>query len=613
MSRVAAAGLLVALAAILLQVPGFGYDEARRPAVVLGAALALAGGAFAARGDGWALRFSDLALLALAVSALFAVNRTEAAAALFPAAAAWIFLRATALGWIPRPFLERRGLLILSAIGVLFSGYGVCQFLGGDFLGIGLGREAGSTLGNTNYAGVLSAVFAIAGLASALLERGRRRAIGIAAALLGALHVGASASFGALLGLAAGSAMFAALLVRGRGWKPVALLPLLLVAAAIAPRAAHVAHRASDIAAGEDRTGRIRLGLWKGTLRLVAAHPVLGCGTGNFRMEFPPFRDAAERKLNHEGRGIAYVEAEDPHNSYLLLLAESGPIALIAVLAVLGLALRSGFRRARDPSPEAAALAIAGTAGLIALAVSGMFNSLFGHMPFAVVAAFLAGGAAPVAADSVPTQGRRIAGVAIAAFLAVAWIPWFIADSQYQAASLTNDAGERIAHLQRAVNALPGHWQARFQIAVTWREIGQSEGSARAELRDVLKLHPHSVAALVGLSSDAPAAEEEELLRRAEALAPDYVVVQSRRAGVDLRRRDYASARRRLEKVLETLPDEQETIYTIGRTWLWERKPGEALPWLKRAIVKNPKLRERLADDHPELKADARFTGLLGP
>jgi len=51
----------------------------------------------------------------------------------------------------------------------------------------------------------------------------------------------------------------------------------------------------------------------------------------------------------------------------------------------------------------------------------------------------------------------------------------------------------------------------------------------------------------------------------------------------------------------------------IGRTWLWERRPEEALPWLRRAIAKNPKLRERLADEHPELKGDSRFAELLGP
>ncbi|HZL71446.1 MAG TPA: hypothetical protein VFC86_03220, partial [Planctomycetota bacterium] len=155
--RVAAAGLLLALAAILLHWPGFGYDEFRRPFVLLGAALALAAGAGALRGSSWLLRMSDVALLVIAASMVVAVNPAEAGAALFPPVAAWIFFRATALGWIPREFLERHGLLSLSITGLLFSGLGLCQHLGGDVLGFARGTTlAVSTIGNTNYAGVLS-------------------------------------------------------------------------------------------------------------------------------------------------------------------------------------------------------------------------------------------------------------------------------------------------------------------------------------------------------------------------------------------------------------------------------------------------------------------------
>ncbi|HEU4394509.1 MAG TPA: hypothetical protein VFS92_03025, partial [Planctomycetota bacterium] len=60
-NRVAAAGLLLALAAILFHWPGYGYDEVRRPFVILGAALIIAAGA--GRGFSWLLRFSDVALL----------------------------------------------------------------------------------------------------------------------------------------------------------------------------------------------------------------------------------------------------------------------------------------------------------------------------------------------------------------------------------------------------------------------------------------------------------------------------------------------------------------------------------------------------------------------
>lgn len=592
MTRVSVGGLLLALGAILLHVPGFGYDEARRPLVVLGAALVLACGS-AGRGNALT-RFSDLALFVLAASALFAVNRTDAAAALFPAVTAWIFLRGTALGWIPRPFLERHGLLLLSAIGILFSGYGVIRPV--------------STLGNTNYAGVLSAVFAIAGLAGAFFEQGRRRIPGALAAILGALHVAASGSLAGLLGLGAGCVAFAALLVLRHGWKPVAVVPLIILVAAIAPAAPRVAKRVSDIARGEDRTANVRGGLWKGTVRLAAAHPILGCGTGNFRMEFTPYRDAEERKLSHEGKGLGYVEAEDPHNTYLAVLAESGPVALIAMGAVVALAIAGGIRQAREPS----GLAPVAAAGLIALAVSAMFNSLSSHLPFAVVAGVLAGVTSPVAEP--PGPGRwRFAWPAAAVLLALAPLPWVAADVRYRDAMHTSRPDERLVAAQRAVDALPGHWEARYQIAKCWRAMGQGEGSAQVQLREVLKLHPHHVPALIELSVERPPAEQEELLLRAERLAPESVLIQTRLAGADLRRRDFAAARRRLERILESMPDEPETLYTIARTWLLERRFEEAIPWLRRVQAKIPKLGARLEEDHPEVKDDARFKEFLGP
>jgi len=349
-------------------------------------------------------------------------------------------------------------------------------------------------------------------------------------------------------------------------------------------------------------------------MRLAAANPILGCGVGSFRAQFPPYRDAEERRLSHEGAGVKYVEAEDPHNTYLAVLSESGFVALIAILAALVLAVVSGFRRAREPDSGAASLVFAGTAGLMALAVSGEFNSLSGHLPFAILAALFAGFSVPVEASARVPGWTRILAYAAAVLLAIAPIPWFRADMHYRSATyLTDQAPERIHYAQQAVDALPGHWQARFEIALCWRALGEREGTVRSELREVLRLHPHGVAAMIALADGAPPGEEEELLKRAEVLAPEYVLVQSRLLGVDLRKRDYPSARRRLERMLEVQPEEAEVTYTIGRTWLWERKPDEALPWFKRAVAKNPKLRERLADDHPELKSDQRFTGLLGP
>jgi tetratricopeptide (TPR) repeat protein len=157
------------------------------------------------------------------------------------------------------------------------------------------------------------------------------------------------------------------------------------------------------------------------------------------------------------------------------------------------------------------------------------------------------------------------------------------------------------------VETLPGHWEARYQIAKCWRAMGKGEGSAQAALREVLAVHPHHVPALIELSVGRPPEEQEELLLHAERIAPEYIVIQTRLAGADLRRRDYPAARRRLERILQAMPEEPETLYTIARTWLLERKPEEAIPWLRRARAKASNLGARLAEDHPEFREDSRF------
>ncbi|HKS15794.1 MAG TPA: O-antigen ligase family protein, partial [Planctomycetota bacterium] len=551
--------------------------------------------------------------LAVAVSSFVAVNRTEAAAALFPAVVAWIFFRGAACGWIPRDFLVEKGLVLVAATGVLFSGYGICQALGADFLSLGRERQAVSTVGNTNYAGALSAAFGVVGAALALFHRDRKtRILGDVAGGVGALHVALSKSLAGLLGFGAGAVLLAILALRGSRSRTAVALIAVLAAVAFAPFAERSLARAGDIARGQDKTSQVRLGLWKGTLRLAAAHPVLGCGAGNFRMAFPPFRDAVERRLSHEGRGVSYVEAEDPHNTWLKVLSESGPIALLALLGAGLLALAAA---ARSPEGADRNLAIAGAAGLVTLAVSGTFNSLSGHLPFAILAGLFAGFAAPVpeAEGASRPPWVRAAVILGAAFLALAPWPWFIADARYRDAMHTSKPDERLAHAQAAVSALPGHWRARFQIAIAWRAVGMSEGTVRAELRDILEVHPHHVPALIALSEGAPGPEEERLLRQAEEIAPEFAPIQKRLSWLDRERGDYASVRRRLGRALASSPDDADALYSMGRMWLLEGKRDEALPWIRRAASANPAIRERLGKDHPELRSDARFADLIGP
>ena len=68
-----------------------------------------------------------------------------------------------------------------------------------------------------------------------------------------------------------------------------------------------------------------RLQYWQSTLRMIADHPVVGCGPGNFQDAYTQYKlpEASE-------------EVADPHNFLLDVWATAGTPALLALLAVLG-------------------------------------------------------------------------------------------------------------------------------------------------------------------------------------------------------------------------------------------------------------------------------------
>lgn len=83
-------------------------------------------------------------------------------------------------------------------------------------------------------------------------------------------------------------------------------------------------------AAAED----IRPPLYAGTLRLVAEHPILGVGPGNFRREY-----AGRRSREHLSRRVAAEVTEHPHNELLRVAVELGVPAALAWAALIGFAI----------------------------------------------------------------------------------------------------------------------------------------------------------------------------------------------------------------------------------------------------------------------------------
>jgi len=84
-----------------------------------------------------------------------------------------------------------------------------------------------------------------------------------------------------------------------------------------------------------------RLIMWKGTLRMLAAHPLAGVGAGAWEVQIPLYQEA----------GSEAEYSDFPHNEPLQLLAEYGLVGAVLLLGLLAYLWRTAISTWRMPSP----------------------------------------------------------------------------------------------------------------------------------------------------------------------------------------------------------------------------------------------------------------------
>jgi len=580
--HLAAAGLILLLASPLVTWPGSGYDTPRLPVVALGAAALMAAGAWRSlRGEpdprpgrAWAV-LAGLFLAAHALSLLAAINAQAAVAALLPVAAGLALFWALARGWVPREHAPA-GVAVLA---IAFAAVGLGQWA--------WSVPAVSTIGNTNYSGGFAAILACFCAGAAVRAGpGRLRLLCGAAAALAAALVAASDSRAGMVGLGAG-VIAIALSARGRVALVVCALALAASAAALA------AHRRSPL----NDTSRVRIGLWKGAAGLAAAHPVVGCGAGNFRYAIPPHRDDAEFELSNRMQGERGVEAREPHSTPLLVLSEKGPLGLAAFLGLLGLGLWRAFTL-RLAAP---------LGGLAAFAAAGLFNSLHEFSPFDLVAGAMLGLAAAEEPEKRgpwrPEAGLRGAGALAAVALLVLSSLDLVAERRFVAAMETAPtAQERLIGLQRVLAIREGHWEARYQVGYVLMAARRGADAAR-EFERVLRAHPNSLNALNSLgvcrAEAGDAAGAVEALRRAESLQPNYWMTLYNLGII-------TQDRERILRASQINPRHGKSYYFLGSMALATSR-REAAEWFRKAKASGVNVAAELRAAHPELERDPLF------
>lgn len=269
------------------------------------------------------------------------------------------------------------------------------------------GTDPVSTMGNQVLAGGWLATATAVVFSAALVSTGRRRAILGVAAVLAALGVGVCGSRGAWLALA--MAVIAAVVVL-RSRKSAAVLAgvavaALLGAAVLGGPAALSKLDPSTLGGGSAAS---RWQIWKGSVAMVAANPVLGVGPGRFLYEFPRF-EPFERAVLEYGD----VRADQAHGELLQVAAEAGVPAALLLLALIGLALVRSYRAARAKD-GVAFIAFVGLCAVVAQGVFGITTVESG------VLAWVLGGIAITRAPGQSRAARKVEGPAAAN--SVGWV-----------------------------------------------------------------------------------------------------------------------------------------------------------------------------------------------
>jgi O-antigen ligase len=215
------------------------------------------------------------------------------------------------------------------------------------------------------------------------------RWLAVAAPLAACLALTKSRS--SFVAVAFGLAMLAWIWGRGklrRGWKlslGIALAAVLLLGAALALGGSPAALLAKAV-----KSFGVRIEYWRATWPMIAAHPLGGCGPGNFQAVYTQY------KLPQASEEVA-----DPHDFLLEVWATAGTPTLLALMAVLGSFFYFTRRRQFPPvvpaGGDATAHVIAGgllgfllavPLGQLSAAPPGLTATLVG-LPAAAAAIFL--------------------------------------------------------------------------------------------------------------------------------------------------------------------------------------------------------------------------------
>jgi putative inorganic carbon (HCO3(-)) transporter len=265
--------------------------------------------------------------------------------------------------------------------------YGCVSFVTGA-----VERASGPIADPNDFAYMMAAVLPFA--IFLCVEDRRWRLAWVASTLLLIAATFATLSRGAIVGLAA--LLLWAVITRRigvGGTFAVVAAALLIVAAAFTFWASTVEERLTEKTSIAAANTESRAAFWMAAEEMWEDHPIFGVGPARFGIE-------AKNYVKNSP-----IALEDPvvHNSYLEILVEAGPLALLLFLGMLSaawLGATRAARQARSRRDETTIRLVAATKGSLLVAiVSGLFLSEQVAPPFWIACALVGSGALYVARE----------------------------------------------------------------------------------------------------------------------------------------------------------------------------------------------------------------------
>ena len=369
-----------------------------------------------------------------------------------------------------------------------------------------------------------------------------------------------------------------------------------------------------------ENSGEARERDWWIAWSMFADHPWTGVGLGNFKLNYLPYK--ADFLETPRGQEFAFptARAVQVHNEYLQIVAETGVLGLVSIVAFLALLAWSFWIRIRrNPDEQDRLDLLLLAAGLLAFLAHGLVSFPM-HLPASVLAAVVVAGVAFSRKygdqATFPIHiGRRttriltvVAALAGLALMAVAGLD--LAANLLMERGIDQlhrgDAAEAAETLERSLRLDFAPRQTYYHLAVAQIQLGRldeaQENLERCFTRFVDEAVYLNYANLM-VNTGQPERAEETIAFLLSTHPRDEVAQRARylQGFVPYLMGDYAASAAHFEALIAEMPESPSAYYGLGRALEAQGRFDEARATLDRAL---DIVDRRLVEARAELRAE---------